>query len=168
MGACPASFTSAARTCSSVSPFNIASYALLHNDGCPGVRPEAGRFCWTGGDCHLYLNHLDKADEQLTREPRGLPKMRINPEVKDILGSGSRISPLRATTRTHTSRRQWRFNPRPCPLPDYKAFPHKGKAEGHQREGSPEMLYLPIKYRKKRMIAAPTSRFLFLLMSFPA
>ena len=47
---------------------------------------EPGDFVWTGGDCHLYLNHLEQAREQLTREPRGLPKMRINPEVKDIFG----------------------------------------------------------------------------------
>ncbi len=65
-------------------PFNIASYALLTMmvaQVC-GYRP--GDFVWTGGDCHLYLNHLDQTREQLSREPRPLPKMRINPAVSDI------------------------------------------------------------------------------------
>ena len=67
-------------------PFNIASYALLTMMVAQVCGLKLGDFVWTGGDCHLYLNHLDQADEQLTREPRGLPKMRINPEVKDIFG----------------------------------------------------------------------------------
>ena len=67
-------------------PFNIASYALLTMMVAQVCGLKPGDFVWTGGDCHLYLNHLDQADEQLTREPRGLPKMRINPEVKDIFG----------------------------------------------------------------------------------
>ena len=67
-------------------PFNIASYALLTMMVAQVCSLKPGDFVWTGGDCHLYLNHLDQADEQLTREPRGLPKMRINPEVKDIFG----------------------------------------------------------------------------------
>jgi thymidylate synthase len=65
-------------------PFNIASYALLTlmvAQVC-GLRP--GDFVWTGGDCHLYLNHLDQAKLQLTREPRPLPKMVLNPAVSDI------------------------------------------------------------------------------------
>jgi len=45
---------------------------------------EPGDFVWTGGDCHLYLNHLEQAELQLSREPRPLPTMRINPEVKDL------------------------------------------------------------------------------------
>ena len=67
-------------------PFNIASYALLTlmvAQVC-GLRP--GDFVWTGGDCHLYLNHLDQAREQLQRMPRTLPVMKINPEVGDIFG----------------------------------------------------------------------------------
>ena len=67
-------------------PFNIASYALLTMMVAQVCGLEPGDFVWTGGDCHLYLNHLEQAREQLTREPRGLPKMRINPEVKDIFG----------------------------------------------------------------------------------
>lgn len=67
-------------------PFNIASYALLTMmvaQVC-GLRP--GDFVWTGGDCHLYLNHLEQAKLQLSREPRALPKMMLNPAVKDIFG----------------------------------------------------------------------------------
>lgn len=66
-------------------PFNIASYALLTMmmaQVC-GLRP--GDFVHTLGDAHLYLNHIEQARLQLTRDPRPLPRMTINPEVKDIL-----------------------------------------------------------------------------------
>jgi thymidylate synthase len=65
-------------------PFNIASYALLTMmiaQVC-GLRP--GEFVHTLGDTHLYLNHLEQADLQLTRSPRPLPTMRINPEIRSI------------------------------------------------------------------------------------
>ncbi len=65
-------------------PFNIASYALLTLMIAQVCDFEPGDFIWTGGDCHLYLNHLEQAREQLSREPRPLPKMRVNPEVKDL------------------------------------------------------------------------------------
>jgi thymidylate synthase len=65
-------------------PFNIASYALLTLMLAQVCGYQPGDFIWTGGDCHLYLNHLDQAREQLSRELRGLPTMRINPEIDDI------------------------------------------------------------------------------------
>ncbi len=67
-------------------PFNIASYALLTLmvAQVTGLRP--GEFIHTLGDAHLYLNHLEQADEQLARTPRALPVMKLNPEVKDLYG----------------------------------------------------------------------------------
>ena len=65
-------------------PFNIASYALLTMMLAQVCGLEAGEFIHTFGDTHLYTNHLEQANLQLTREPRPLPTMKINPEVKDI------------------------------------------------------------------------------------
>lgn len=67
-------------------PFNIASYALLTMMVAQVCNLELGDFIWTGGDCHLYSNHLEQADLQLSRTPYPLPTMKINPEVKDIFG----------------------------------------------------------------------------------
>ena len=62
-------------------PFNIASYALLTMMVAQVCDLEPGDFVHTLGDAHLYLNHLDQARLQLTREPRPLPPMRLNPEA---------------------------------------------------------------------------------------
>ncbi len=58
-------------------PFNIASYALLTHMFAQQADLAVGDFIWTGGDCHLYLSHLEQADEQLQREPAQLPRMAI-------------------------------------------------------------------------------------------
>ena len=65
-------------------PFNIASYALLTEMVAQVTGLELGEFVHTFGDAHLYLTHLDQADEQLKRIPRALPRMEINPEVRSL------------------------------------------------------------------------------------
>jgi thymidylate synthase len=65
-------------------PFNIASYALLTLMVAQVCDLAPGEFVWTGGDVHLYSNHLEQAQLQLTREFRKLPTLKINPEVKDL------------------------------------------------------------------------------------
>ncbi len=67
-------------------PFNIASYALLTLMVAQVTGLEPGEFVHTFGDAHLYLNHIEQADEQLQRTPYPLPTMTLNPEVKDIFG----------------------------------------------------------------------------------
>lgn len=65
-------------------PFNIASYALLLMMMAQVTGLKPGEFIHTTGDTHLYVNHLEQVQLQLTREPRALPKMKINPDVKNI------------------------------------------------------------------------------------
>lgn len=67
-------------------PFNIASYALLTMMVAQVCDLQPGEFIHTSGDAHLYRNHFEQARLQLSREPRPLPQMRINPTVKDITG----------------------------------------------------------------------------------
>ncbi len=66
-------------------PFNIASYALLTMMIAQVCDLGLGDFVWTGGDTHLYSNHMEQVELQLSRTPRALPSMKINPNVKDIL-----------------------------------------------------------------------------------
>ena len=65
-------------------PFNIASYALLIHMLAQQSELSVGEFIWTGGDCHLYLNHLEQVDEQLQREPLALPRLAIKRRPESI------------------------------------------------------------------------------------
>ncbi len=65
-------------------PFNIASYALLTHMVAQVCGLDVGEFIWTGGDCHIYNNHFQQVEEQLTRTPFDLPKLWLNPKVNDI------------------------------------------------------------------------------------
>jgi thymidylate synthase len=65
-------------------PFNIASYALLTHMMAQQANLKVGDFVWTGGDCHLYSNHFEQADEQLQREPLALPTLAIRRKPKSI------------------------------------------------------------------------------------
>ena len=67
-------------------PFNIASYALLTHMVAQVCGLKVGDFVHTLGDAHLYSNHFEQAREQLAREPRGLPTLKLNPDVRDIFG----------------------------------------------------------------------------------
>lgn len=65
-------------------PFNIASYALLTHMIAHVTGLGVGEFVWTGGDCHIYNNHLDQVNEQLSRTPYALPQLQLNPGIDDI------------------------------------------------------------------------------------
>ena len=65
-------------------PFNIASYALLTQMVAQVCGLEVGEFIWTGGDCHIYQNHCEQVELQLTRSLYTLPTLTLNPDVNDI------------------------------------------------------------------------------------
>jgi thymidylate synthase len=65
-------------------PFNIASYALLTQMVAQECNLEVGDFVWTGGDTHIYTNHFEQVNEQLTRTPKALPTLVLNPEIKSV------------------------------------------------------------------------------------
>lgn len=65
-------------------PFNIASYALLTMMIAQVCDLKLGEFIWTGGDTHIYSNHFEQVNIQLAREPKTLPTMKINPDIKDL------------------------------------------------------------------------------------
>lgn len=65
-------------------PFNIASYALLTLLLAQVCGYTPGEFIWTGGDCHIYSNHSEQVSTQLAREPRALPRVVLNPDVRDL------------------------------------------------------------------------------------
>ena len=65
-------------------PFNIASYALLLNMLAQVTGYEAGEFIHTIGDAHLYMNHIEQAELQLTRDPYPLPSLGLNPEIQNL------------------------------------------------------------------------------------
>jgi thymidylate synthase len=65
-------------------PFNIASYALLTHMVAQQADLKVGDFIWTGGDCHLYLNHLDQTRKQLEREPLPLPRLVLQRRPADL------------------------------------------------------------------------------------
>src|SRR5690606_20933020 len=69
-------------------PFNIASYALLTHMVAQACDLDVGDFVHTLGDAHLYSNHFDQAREQLSRQPRALPVLRLNPDVRDLFDFG--------------------------------------------------------------------------------
>jgi thymidylate synthase len=65
-------------------PFNIASYSLLTCMMADQLGLEPGEFIWTGGDCHIYSNHFEQVREQLSREPRSYPRLKINRKPESI------------------------------------------------------------------------------------
>lgn len=67
-------------------PFNIASYALLTHMVAQVCGLGVGEFIWTGGDCHIYDNHIEQVNEQLSRSQYALPSLSLNPDIDDIFG----------------------------------------------------------------------------------
>ncbi|STF05022.1 thymidylate synthetase [Escherichia coli] len=91
-------------------PFNIASYALLVHMMAQQCDLEVGDFVWTGGDTHLYSNHMDQTHLQLSREPRPLPKLIIKRKPESIFDYRSKTLRLKATIRIRALKRRWLSN----------------------------------------------------------
>lgn len=93
-------------------PFNIASYALLTHMVAQVCNLGVGDFVHTFGDAHLYLNHIEQTQLQLSRECFKLPQIKINPDVKDIFGFKFEDFELLNYEAIHILKHQWRFNMR--------------------------------------------------------
>ena len=93
-------------------PFNIASYALLTHMMAAQAGLDVGEFVWTGGDCHIYHNHVEQVTEQLAREPRPYPDSFWRRVIRSST-TPTRTSRSWTTTRTRRSRRPWRYDSRP-------------------------------------------------------
>lgn len=91
-------------------PFNIASYALLVHMMAQQCDLEVGDFVWTGGDTHLYSNHMDQTHLQLSREPRPLPKLIIKRNPNPSSTTVSKTLRLKATIRIRALKRRWLSN----------------------------------------------------------
>jgi thymidylate synthase len=87
-------------------PFNIASYALLTHMVAHQCELDVGEFVWTGGDCHLYLNHLEQVRTQLAREPLPLPRLVIKRRPPISSATGTTTSRSTATRAIRRSRRR--------------------------------------------------------------
>ncbi|STM80696.1 thymidylate synthetase [Escherichia coli] len=91
-------------------PFNIASYALLVHMMAQQCDLEVGDFVWTGGDTHLYSNHMDQTHLQLSREPRPLPKLIIKRKPESIFDYRFEDFEMKATIRIRALKRRWLSN----------------------------------------------------------
>jgi hypothetical protein len=105
-------------------PFNIASYALLVHMVAQQCDLQVGDFVWTGGDTHLYSNHLEQTNLQLSREPRPLPKLVIKRKPASIFDYRFEDFEIEGYDPHRALKRRWRFNPSrdDQPAPDGAGF----------------------------------------------